>query len=492
MNKSIKLRLNWDILGILILLGLSLYIILLIITSEQLLFGLLLLVGLIFVVFFSRNNIYIPFAFVFLVGSVQGIMEIYFSTVDIGNLKYGILLIGGGVFLLRCFRKPTMLRGISKYFILMIIFYFVYLIRILIPSPTSDQLKYQISLWGVLNLPLVLLFYGDTKNLRPIYSFIKLIIRLGMIASIFGLIQFILGPDRLVTLGINVYKLKYSFFDLSNVNTFRVFSTFPSHYEFASFMVIAILAKLILHLHRREWPKIGDVLVFFLLLIGLAITYNVTLWLTLLGCIVCILIGWSGGKNIRRLFLHKKIITISIFALISIVMIFSLIAPVRERIVGIFNVSPAASLTAGASLFWRIQIFHNLINLIKEFPLGLGTIVQNQVTLLQTSRGYFIITSDVYLAWLCLIGGIPLFFLYLLLFFVPIIKAFLHRKVINDEDKALFWGIFSVLFVGVLLGGFSNSALTNSTPSNLLVWASIGVLLRLIRNSRLLKASYNG
>lgn len=122
------------------------------------------------------------------------------------------------------------------------------------------------------------------------------------------------------------------------------------------------------------------------------------------------------------------------------------------------------------------------LHVIQQHPLGIGLTAQlRSETWAQVieQNGWLKITSDAFFVSLFLNGGILLAssFIFLLLF--PLLVSYRIRKRINAEDRELFWAIWAVLLVGVFFGGISNSALLNGTPSNLLVWASMGVLFKM-------------
>ena len=158
----------------------------------------------------------------------------------------------------------------------------------------------------------------------------------------------------------------------------------------------------------------------------------------------------------------------------------ALIPPFRDRIVGILAFKSGAVGTAGRSLYWRAVIFRNSLNLIWEFPGGLGLSYGSIISQLQNQRGWFLVSSDSFFTWLGLVGGLPLFFSYLSLWVVPLWASFRRRDCIPARDRLLFWAIWAWLFVVVVVGGVSNSAVVLGAPTNLLTWASVGVLYRMV------------
>lgn len=425
---------------------------------------------------------------VFIIGYFQGLIELFIELpVDLGVLKYALLL-GGGVF----WAARLMISGRSKvsrrmfsFVLLCALFYSLFFWMLIRSLATGDadlaSISEMISLWAVLNVPLVLLVYFDLKSLVPVYRFLQVLVWLGVFAAVVGIAQCLIGPDRLQALGIDVYSMSFTLLQSDEIFEFRAFSVFPSHYEFASFMVVSILAKLVLQLRTRRWPAPLSLATFLLLLGGLLVTFNVTLWLTLVSAIGVMLLGW-WGKGIRIL-RYKRVWRLALATLILGLLAMAVLPPFRDRVLGIFAFRSGAVGTAGKSLYWRTVILRNSLNLIREFPGGLGPAARSTILHLREQRGWFLITSDAFFTWLALVGGLPLFFSYLLLWILPLWSFFKQRGCISAKDRLLFWTIWAWLFVGVVLGGVSNSAVINGTPTNLLTWASVGVLYKMIDTS---------
>jgi len=436
---------------------------------------------------------------VFIIGYFQGAIELFVTLpISLGILKYALLL-GGGVFwLLRLMisKRLRISRRVLAFAGLCLLFYVLFA-RMMVPAWRKGEVDIElltemISLWAVFNIPLALLVYFDLKEITPVYDFLRTVVWLGIFAAAVGLGQYLIGPNRLQALGIDVYNMRFALLQSDEVSEFRVFSTFQSHYEFASFMVLSILAKLVLQFRAHRRPGMSSLITFFLLLGGLLVTFNITLWLTLAASVGVMLLGmWGKGM---RVLLSKKAWRLAFATLILGLLALIVIPPFRDRVVGIFAFEKGAVGTAGRSLYWRTEILKNNLGLIKEFPGGLGPTAKSAISLLQARRGWFATTSDVFFAWLSLVGGIPLFLSYLLLWIVPLSVSFRCRGRIPTTDRPLFWAIWALLFVGVVLGGVSNAALLNGTPTNLLTWASLGVLLKVVDqfSKQTQQRSYNG
>jgi hypothetical protein len=421
---------------------------------------------------------------VFMIGYLQGAIELFVELpIDLGVLKYALLLGGGALWAARIMisGRCKVSRRIFGFILLSVLFYSLFVHMLVRSLAVGDvdraSIIEMISLWGALNIPLAPLVYSDLRSLTTIYRFLRVLVWLGVFAAVIGIIQYLLGPDRLLALGIDVYSMQFALLRSDQVFEFRAFSVFPTHYEFASFMVVGILAKSVLQLRARCRPGPRSLAIFFLLFGGLLVTFNVTLWLVLVSAVGVMLLGW-WGKGVRT-FRSKRVYKLALAALILGLLAMVVIPPFRERILGIFAFKSGAVGTAGKSLYYRTMILGNSLNLIREFPGGLGPSIHSVILRLQEQRGWLLVTSDAFFMWLALVGGLPLLFCYLSFLVWPLWVSFRRRGAVPAPERPLFWALWAWLFIGVVLGGVSNSAFLNGTPTNLLVWASIGVLLKM-------------
>lgn len=426
------------------------------------------------------------FVIVFGIGYFQGLIEQFVQLpVDVGILKYGLLLLGGLMWMARVLLlgRLRLSRGLVPWMLLWIPFYVLFgwaLLRALQIDDLDRAIIIQsIGLWAVLNIPLVILVNSELKSLAPVYKFLEWLVWLGILAAVVGIVQYVIGPERLQAVGFHVFDSPGGFALLGSreSGSFRVFSVFASHYEFASFLVISILAQLVLQLRRHDALRWRPWVIYSVLAGGLLLTFNVTLWLTLAGTLVLLFVGWSGSwfRMVRKQRFWQVLLALALLG----VLVFAMMPTLRDRILGVFAFESRGAAQAGESLYWRTVVFSTSLGLIREFPLGLGLAVNRAIQQLIVERGYFLVTSDVFFTWLMLSGGIVLFFCYLLLLVVPLLSTFNRRRLVPRSDRPLFWAIWSTLLVGVVLGSISNAALVNGSPTNLLVWAGVGVLYRL-------------
>ena len=448
---------------------------------------------LVFSYVFGRRSFLPIFGFVFAIGYLQGAIELLIDLpMGLGVIKYALLL-GGGIFwALRMMdsRRLTKVFHLFRYvpLWLWILFYGLFF-WMLARSLFAGEIQYAeiipiISEWSVLNMLVMLVIFTDIRSLEQVYRFLGILVKLGILAAIIGLIQYLLGPDRLLAIGIDVTKMGHSLLPTEGAQTFRAFSLFPSHYEFAAFMVVSLVAKFVLQMRAGSRLNLVSGLSYLILITGVVVTFNITLWILMIGILFVMMLGLSA--SVRKGFYSSRMIkTIGrTFLIILVILLLGMLVPaIRFRILGIFEFTSQA--TAGRSLYWRIIIVRNILGLIREFPLGLGPAIISKIAELQHYRGWFVITSDSFFLWQTLMGGIPLFFCSLLFFVLPLRTAYKIRNQIPKMERPLFWAIWSLVSVGVVLGGLSNSALINGTSTNLLVWASIGVLLKMVEITKL-------
>jgi hypothetical protein len=165
------------------------------------------------------------------------------------------------------------------------------------------------------------------------------------------------------------------------------------------------------------------------------------------------------------------------------------VSPVRDRFVGLFDVRPGAS-SAGGSLAYRLIAYSSGLKAISEYPLGFGLFLRPlssttsdiygefaRVNDYFETRGLFF-SGDNWFQWLMVQIGVPGFSIYACLFLVPIIWGMKYRKRIRDDHLRHLMNGLLALIIAAFVGGVSNSPLLTFPPSNLLIWAAVGILMR--------------
>ena len=426
------------------------------------------------------------FVSMILISYFQGTLQYHVRVpVDPGLLKYLLLLAGGVLLLMRhLLRQHLRISRVMQTFLFAVLLYYtVFAVTLYHASLPLEDISQALSDWSILNVLLAVFIYLDLRSLRSVYRFMSAMILAGCLAALFGAIQFVLGPTQLQVLGFDFSTNQFAFFlGEDNPSSFRPMSFFPTFYEYASFMMVCIVAQIVLMFRSGRRCTLWDFSILVLLIGALLTTLHLTTWLTVVLAVTVIAIGLSGRG--LRVLKSKRIWRNIGIALFVGGLILMLVPLTRERVLGIFEFGDAGAVgTAGKSFWWRLNIMNTSFELIREFPFGIGISAQLRSPLLDSlllQRGWFLVTSDAFFVWQALTGGGLLFVCFFGVLVLPVVVGFRRRRRIASEHRPLFWGIWSLLFVGILLGGISNSALLNGTPTNLIMWASVGVLYKLL------------
>jgi hypothetical protein len=351
--------------------------------------------------------------------------------------------------------------------------------------------------FGIGNMLLCIMVYFDS-NQRQVHTALKIFVWFGVIAALFGIIQRLLGPPFLFSLGFDLYDPS-SFAFLSSINMetrhrdiekgFRAFSFFASHHAFSAFLILSTLCLQILRLQKKISSAIY-VMILGIFLGGFIVTFNLT---NLISCIIILtfiafLQHAKKLKGLFKVFLKKSVLrNMAVFIIISAcAMIF--IEPLRDRIAGIFEISEYNA-GAGGSLYHRVNYISNGLTALSEHPLGLGLTLQQISDPKSNLSGYarknyfeennLSFSGDSWFLWLLVQLGLPFGILYFLLFLIPLIVGWKQRNAIKNKDlEVIFHGILALLFV-TFLGGISNSPILVFPPNNLFIWAAVGLLIKI-------------
>jgi hypothetical protein len=319
-------------------------------------------------------------------------------------------------------------------------------------------------------LPIIV--YYQTKNVNWHIGLLKLLFYTGMLLAIIGIIQWIVGPDWLQKIGMNLSIGMEEFHFTVDPRTgrqfFRVFSTLSSHYDLAGFMDLTIPVALALY-----WIKKIRLTTFILsvacMAIALLATFNNTGWFVLL--VTLALAVWQVNRiSNRSIRISKKKMNLIIAGTFILFLAFVFLSTAfRERI--------ASSLTFGRyspSLSSRLTFLENSVDALKMKPWGWGFNL-GQLQALSVSM-------DLFLIYVLVVGGGFFFFFYALLYALPVWFGWKSIKQVASSNKELF--IFYVIMwswiaSGALIGTLSNAQVTNSSPSNLLFWSAIGLIFKI-------------
>ncbi|MBX3012082.1 MAG: hypothetical protein KF832_11275 [Caldilineaceae bacterium] len=354
--------------------------------------------------------------------------------------------------------------------------------------------------FGIVNMSLAFLVYLRAKPTQ-IDRWLQLLIWAGIVAACFGIVQRVLGPARLSMLGISSDTLLASmaFLPADNPETgfldlekgLRVFSFFDTHHAFSGFLVLSILALQIQKLRNRVkgsfyWPSMA------LMWAGMTVTFNLTNLLTCLLTLSMLTILQHGGRfvSLLRIASSKRFWQIGIALFFILLITVVAYSPLRNRLVGIFDVRQGSS-TAGGSFAYRLEGLVSGIHAIIDYPLGFGLYLNStyggqtnpelnhyaRVDGYFTSRGVFF-SGDNWFQWLMVQIGLPGFILYASLFWIPIGWGWYWRNRLRNRDwRIIAHGCLALLIV-VFVAGISNSPILAFPPANLLFWAMVGLLIK--------------
>ncbi|MCX7957126.1 MAG: hypothetical protein N2643_04450 [Endomicrobia bacterium] len=420
------------------------------------------------------------FVLIIIIGSFQGILSLLFNIrEELVIFKYSLICFFY-IFALPKFFSTKLKVNINLiFFILLYLVLLVFFVVNIISTSNSDQIKPYviqelISTWSILNIPITIFIVCGLDNIDVVYKFLSIVIKVGFFSSILGIIQFFLGPDVMYKLGIDIYQIKHIFIKGDNITFFRIFSIFPSHYEFGSFLILSMLSQIVLSLYKGKKFTILFSILYTVQILALGLTLNLTLLLTFefIKFMLLLLPTRLGLQSMKQI-IWRTILLDFLLILLS----FLLFPTLRLRFLGIFYDS-AEYTTALSSLRYRLFIVPQIAKYILENPLGYGVKVFDLVQNARINYGIHL-TSDVFFLWLIFVGGIFLFAVYFFLLLYPLTISYRSIKYVSMKYRPLFYVIWYWLFVGIIIGGVSNSAVLLGTPTNVIVFAAIGMLYKI-------------
>lgn len=355
-----------------------------------------------------------------------------------------------------------------------------------------------IQIFGIGNMLLGIIVYLWARP-RSVQLALRLLVWTGIVAALWGVIQRLIGPGALASLGFNLSGGMFflaanmpetGFLDLTG--GFRAFSFFDSHHAFSAFLILSVMALQILRAQQRVGRR-TYLISMAVMWSGFAVTFNLTNILTgLMALMLFALLERSKRKSITRVLLNKRMWKTAISAAILGAVIVFAIEPFRDRVVGAFDVRQDSS-TAGGSLAYRLEGLTSGVQAIVDYPLGFGLWLSPQSLTMTTSdpfgeyarvNGYFasrqvFFSGDNWFQWLMVQVGLPGFALYSLLFIIPIYVGWKQRKRIRDPELSVLSNGLLALMMATFIAGVSNSPILAFAPSNLLIWGVAGVLMKI-------------
>lgn len=452
----------------------------------------------------SGRDFEVLFLVIFAVGYVQGLIAKW--TGDAipwslwGFLKYGLLLTMAGGYALRALMGKSVLvnRAMRDW---LVVWGLVWaMLGFLMLEARNASALYTpivtIQLFGVGNMLMAVMTFWCFRP-KHIDASLRLLVWAGLLAAAFGVAQSLMGPDRLAALGLlkgshlflNVDIPEMGFVD--TVHGLRAFSFFDSHHAFSAFLILCTVALQILRLKSRI-SRSFYLFCMAVLWAGFTVTFNLTNMLTcLLALVILVLLERiKGRRSFLRTILNRRLWQVAISTIVIVLAVVMVIAPLRNRLMSLFDVRFMAA-GAGGSLAGRMIAFKSGIRAIIDYPLGFGLYLSPispeiselvgryaRVNDYFASRDLFF-GGDNFFQWLMIQVGLPGFALYTLLFLIPIIWGLRRRKWIRDHGLRILMNGILALMISTFIGGVSNSPILVFPPSNLLIWAAAGILMKL-------------
>jgi len=457
----------------------------------------------------SGHDFEFLFLIIFTIGLFQGLASKltvnYLPQSVWGISKYGLMILIVFGYILRVGQgKPLVINRAMLIWMVFWGFNWIYIVILMVDA--SQQSPYYsplatIQQFGLGNMLLAVIFFLVVRP-NQVEWWLKLLIWAGILSALFGIIQRLLGPERLSNFGLSYDTLLASmaFLSANNPETnfldlthgFRAFSFFDTHHAFSAFLILSTIALQIRWLqgHVRKGRYL---LIMAILWAGFAVTFNLTNMLT---CMLALLIlsvlkrGERVSSFIRALssrHLWRTAIKVSFLSLFLIIAI----APLRNRFIGIFNVYKGAS-GAGGSLAYRLEGFTSGLRAMIDYPFGFGLYLNSTGDLATRPdlnryarvNNYFeerniFFSGDNWFQWLMVQIGLPGFLIFAGMFLIPIAWGLKWRYRIKHPGLSTTLYGSLALIIAVFIAGVSNSPVLTFPPSNLLFWSMVGILLKI-------------
>jgi hypothetical protein len=299
---------------------------------------------------------------------------------------------------------------------------------------------------------------------------LKLLVKYLMVpAALYGLFQYIIGPEGVEKLGFTLItpntENAYSGSFVNSLQRFmdnglRPFSLFTSSADLGAMMFHGVLWSVILFLNKGNYRP-ANILLLLTVFAGLLIAqYITTICLTILALFYFYYSFTNKQRSFNKFILYFSLVVL----LIGITMAISL--PLRYRILGSFQlVSGYGSTTSLATRLLYLSNFEHVINKAPLHGIGLG------------SKLMFsdIFSADWRILYTSLMLGIPVAICLLSIYLYIYFRAKRKTKLVlfmSDEWKILL--IAQLTFLAIILGDFSNGHIIGTGPSNYIAWFLAG------------------
>lgn len=454
------------------------------------------------------NLILIPFAcFIWLRLKFKGINPVFIGLICIGitqglcsNLAYLMMLedFGWGIVksvligilflisLIYIFKNKKSLPTVFKFWISVYIFFVMFIVLLIIEAKNIEDINVANVLqnFSLVNM-LVVIFALFNASERIENLTIDLLILLGKVVSVIAIIQWILFTYYSVNVN-DVLASKS--FNILYDGILRASGTFYNHYGLSAFLSVVIILYVTKSIYHKKYFSYYT---FILFNTAILITFNLTaLLLTIIGCI------FSGCIYIRRNSIRLSLIGIvNLFIFIFIFILILIITPgIKDRILSTLDYSES-TVGAGNSLYIRNEYIKNGLDILMDSPNGIGLSLTDTSKEEYEDMGYvrsgfmkYDISADAWFLWLAVQIGIFFSFILSLLYAIPFFYGIKISQKIPSHLQWRLTAFTSTLFI-ILIGSFSNSAILNYPPSNIIIWWEVGVILSYFINGIKFKPS---
>jgi hypothetical protein len=402
-------------------------------------------------------------------------------------IKLGVLFLGSAIWYFKRILSPDKIRMSRSFKYFSLAFFaslLIFFIRAVYDLTNGGDAVMTFTFLQIFSFPYMLLtfvFYFETSDLRWVERFCRFLVLSGVLVALFGIFQWIAGPDVLTGLGFDLVTRSAFIYDEATVtkgttdNIFRVFSSLQGGAEFSTFMIVTVLASL--HLYLTGALRLSRfIFAAGLMVFGLLATQFMTSLVCLLTTVGFGLIMQrrltvrAGGRTLGR----KKVFAIVIAGGLILGALIAANPKFLYRILNSFILDQVDEAGMQTSLFSRIMFFMDNLQAIVTYPQGLG--------FGGDMRG-FVFSSDNYLLYLTAMGGIPMMAVYGWMYLLPPLAGWRNSRSIAASADRVSCTFYSLLWgwicTGLLVGTLSNSHITQGSPSNLLFWCAVGVFFKI-------------
>jgi len=404
----------------------------------------------------------------------------------IKGIKFGGLFMGAAVWYIKRMLSPEHARMsrpfiyFSLAFLASLLFFVIRAAYDLVVGGDAANIFTFLQTFSFPYLLLTFIFYFETSDLRWVERFCRFLVLSGVLVALFGIFQWIAGPDVLTAMGFDLVTKSAFVYDETTTlnasdNIFRAFSSLQSGAEFSTFMIVTVLAGLQLYL--------TGVLRFSRFIIATGLMIFGLLATQFMSSLICLLTAVGLGLLMqRRLVLRsagqppgrKKTITIVVAGFVVLGALIAANPKFLYRIINTFILGQVDEAGMQTSLFSRVIFLVNNLQAIASYPQGMG--------FSGDMRGY-LFSADNYLLYLTAMGGIPMMAIYGWVYLLPPLAGWRASRAIAAGTDLVSGTFYSLLWgwicTGLLVGTLSNSHITQGSPSNILFWSAVGVFFKI-------------